>query len=51
MEGFDENRVRRILRIPRTQIVPLIIALGYSANSPARKTRLPIEPLIHRDGW
>jgi nitroreductase len=53
MEGFDEKRVRRVLRIPRSQIVPVVIAIGYAADtdSQLKKSRLPLERFIHRDGW
>lgn len=51
MEGFDEGRVRRVLRIPRSFVVPVVIALGYSADEAGVKTRLPLERMIHRDGW
>lgn len=51
MEGFDERRVRRVLGIPRTCVVPVVIALGYARPQPRTKTRLPIETLIHREKW
>jgi nitroreductase len=51
MEGFDERRVRKVLRIPRSQIVPVVIAIGKSADKDLKKTRLPLERFIHRNGW
>jgi nitroreductase len=51
MEGFDERRVRRVLGIPRTQMIPVVIALGYAADKELKKTRLPLERFIHRDRW
>jgi nitroreductase len=51
MEGFDERRVRRVLRIPRSQMIPVVIAVGYSAEKDLKKTRLPLERFVHRDGW
>ena len=51
MEGFDERRVRRVLRIPRSQIVPVVIAIGYSAENNLKRTRLPAERFVHRNGW
>ena len=51
MEGFDEGRVRRVLGIPRSQIVPVIIPVGYPALQDLKKTRLTIGPFVHRDGW
>ena len=51
MEGFDEGRVKRILKIPRSCIVPVVIPLGYPLDGTLKKTRLPLGDLIHREGW
>jgi nitroreductase len=51
MEGFDERRVRKALGIPRSQIVPVVIAMGYAARNDLKKTRLPMERILHRDKW
>ncbi|MDP9175663.1 MAG: nitroreductase family protein [Planctomycetota bacterium] len=51
MEGFDERRVRRALGIPRTQIVPVVIAIGYAMEKELKKTRLPLERFVHRNKW
>jgi nitroreductase len=51
MEGFDEKRVRKVLHIPGSQVVTVVIAVGYAVPREARKTRLPIERVIHRDRW
>jgi nitroreductase len=51
MEGFDERRVRKALGIPRSQIVPVVIAMGYTGTTNLKKTRLPIERILHRDKW
>jgi nitroreductase len=51
MEGFDEHRVRRVLRIPRSQIVPVVIAIGYAAEGNLKKSRLPMERVVHRERW
>jgi nitroreductase len=51
MEGFDERRVRKVLKIPRSQIVPVVIAIGYSKDQDLKKTRLPLERFIHKNGW
>jgi nitroreductase len=52
MEGFDESRVRKVLKIPRSQVVPVIVAMGYPAPGPALiKSRLPLEKLVHRETW
>ena len=31
MEGFDEGRVKKLLKIPRSMRIPLIIVVGYKA--------------------
>jgi nitroreductase len=51
MEGFDERRVRKVLGIPRSQIVPVVIAVGYSADQDLKKSRLPVERFVHRNKW
>ncbi|MGA3065490.1 MAG: nitroreductase family protein [Tepidisphaeraceae bacterium] len=51
MEGFDERRVARVLGIPRSQMIPVVIAIGYSADKELKKTRLPLERFVHRNGW
>jgi nitroreductase len=49
MEGFDESRVRQVLEIPRSHIVPIVIALGYSDDSHLKKTRFPISEILHEN--
>jgi nitroreductase len=51
MEGFDERRVRRLLGIPRSHVIPLVIAMGYGADADLKKSRLPLERFIHRNRW
>lgn len=51
IEGFDESRIRKVLRIPRSQVVVLVVAIGYPAPAPSRKTRLPLDRILHRNGW
>jgi len=51
MEGFDESRVRKVLKIPRSQVVMLVVAVGYAAPPPATKTRLPLERILHHNFW
>jgi nitroreductase len=51
MEGFDEGRVKKILKIPRDFIVPLIIPVGYAAPGEAKKNRLPLARLRHDNRW
>ncbi len=49
MEGFDEGRVRKVLGIPRSHVVPVVIAVGYARPQDRRKSRLPLKRIIHRD--
>jgi len=51
MEGFDETRVRKLLGIPRSHIIPIVIPVGYSAGPALKKSRLDVEPFIHRNRW
>ncbi len=51
MEGFDEQWVRRVLRIPSSHIVPVVIPVGYSSAGNLTKTRLPLTDLVHRNRW
>ena len=51
MEGFGEHAVRRVLGIPRSHTVVLVVAVGYADHAAPRKTRLPLEERVHRDQW
>jgi nitroreductase len=51
MEGFGERAVRRALGIPASQTVVLLVAVGYADNSTLKKTRLPLDRLVHRNVW
>jgi nitroreductase len=52
MEGFDESRVKRVLKIPRSHVVPVIVTMGYPVPGPAPvKSRLPLEKFVHRETW
>jgi len=51
MEGFGEHAVRRVLNIPSSHAVVLVVAVGYSDNSSLKKTRLPLDGRVHRDRW
>ncbi len=52
MEGFDPRRVRGVLGIPRSVLPVLVIPVGYAAtSSPATKTRLPLQQLLHHERW
>ena len=47
VSSFDEGRVKRILGVPRRFIAPLIIAIGYPAERPNVRSRLPFEEIVH----
>ena len=51
MEGFDEYRLKRLLAIPMNYTVPIIIAVGYSADSSDARlsVRLPLADKLSRD--
>ncbi|QOV90814.1 nitroreductase family protein [Humisphaera borealis] len=51
MEGFDEARVRRVLGMPRSQVVTMVIAVGYPTDDPRSKTRLPVHTVLHQERW
>jgi nitroreductase len=51
MEGFGEHQVRRVLGIPTSHSVVLVIPIGYADNSAMKKTRLPLAGQVHRDQW
>jgi putative NAD(P)H nitroreductase len=51
MEGFGERAVRQALGIPSSQLIVLVIAVGYADNAALVKTRLPLEGRVHRNCW
>ncbi|MDX9754061.1 MAG: nitroreductase family protein [bacterium] len=51
MEGFAEKAVKQVLHIPASHIVPLLIPVGYAEQKEIKKTRLPLDGFIHRNGW
>ncbi|NYT04298.1 MAG: NAD(P)H nitroreductase [Candidatus Methanofastidiosa archaeon] len=42
---FNEKNVKGILKVPRNKSISLIIAVGYPADSPRKKTRKSIEKI------
>jgi hypothetical protein len=32
-------------------VVVMIVPVGYSADGPQKRTRLPLSKLVHRNGW
>lgn len=51
MEGFDERRVRRVLRAPRWLTVMVVIPVGFAADASLSKTRVPLADLVHYERW
>lgn len=51
MEGFGERQVRRVLGIPSSHRVVLVVSVGYADNSALKKTRLPLDGRVHRERW
>jgi nitroreductase len=47
IKNFDENRVKKIIKIPSRHEVLLIVATGYPATLPALKNRLPSNDVNH----
>jgi len=43
---FDESKVKKILNIPSSKRVLLIITLGYAAKETRTKIRKPIDKII-----
>ena len=51
MEGYDDRRVRKVLKIPRHHQVVLVVPVGYIADPPRSRTRLPLENVMHRNRY
>jgi putative NAD(P)H nitroreductase len=47
ISSCDEGRVKRVLGIPRRYVAPLIVAVGYPAERPPVRSRLPFEEIVH----
>jgi len=49
---FREERIRTILDIPERIRVSALLAIGYPADTPARKRgRKPLEAIVHSERW
>jgi nitroreductase len=50
MEGYDRNRVRALLKLPRSEYIVMIIAAGprLAAGIHHEQYRLPTEEVIRR---
>lgn len=51
MEGFDESRVKKLLKIPSHMLVVMVVPVGFSADGPQKRTRIPLDKLKHTNGW
>ena len=51
MEGFDESRVKALLGIPARHVVPVLVPVGVAADGELRKSRLPLDEMVHRNRW
>ena len=51
MEGFDEERLKKLLAIPSWMTVPVIISIGYPLDdeTPPASVRLPLEEKLSLD--
>ncbi|HNZ71484.1 MAG TPA: nitroreductase family protein [Prolixibacteraceae bacterium] len=48
---FDEKKLKKILGVPRSLRLPLLISLGYSEASPRTKVRKPTEKMSSRNHY
>lgn len=48
---FDPDEVRRVLGIPAEIHVVELLVLGYPADSPKSKRRLPLEEIVKYERW
>jgi nitroreductase len=49
--AFDDAQVARVLGMPR-HVRPIgIMPIGYSAEAPEQYDRIPLERIVHEDGW
>lgn len=48
---FDEPKVKKLLNIPKSKRVPLIITLGYSASETREKRRKDSKEIISYNGY
>lgn len=48
MEGFDESRLKRLLKIPNHMRVPILVSVGYAVEGeePPMSVRLPLEEKV-----
>jgi len=48
---FDEKKVKKLLNIPGSKRVPLIITLGYPAGEKRKKRRKDIDQIVEYNSY
>jgi len=51
MGSFDEDDIRRTLKLPREIRPVTLVALGWPAENPAPPQRLPLSEVLHLEQW
>ncbi len=49
--AFYDDDVSKVLHLPEGVIPVGIIPIGYSAQAPEKYPRIPLEKILHEDGW
>ena len=49
--AFDQRQVKDILAIPEAITVVELLTIGYPAQKPRPKSRLPLDGLVHWEQW
>ncbi len=49
--AFEEEPVKRLLEIPAEVRVVQLMPLGYPADKPRPRTRLPLDEIVMRESW
>lgn len=49
--AFDESRLEEILEIPKDARPVAVIPLGYPDEEPEKRSRYPVDELVHWDKW
>jgi nitroreductase len=45
--AFDQERLAELLGVPKGMVVTVCMALGYPDETPAARSRKPMEELFH----
>lgn len=48
---FDEKKVKKLLNVPRSKRIPLLITLGYSLSKQREKTRKPLDKMYKQNKY